>query len=419
MEVVLLCLTANHRNAAFDLLDRLSTAAPSATAELVASADAVRGAVVIATCNRFEAYLDVDENAPDPAAAVDHTIEVMSQAGSVDADELRSAVSIVRNDDVAHHLFSVSSGLESVVVGEDEIAGQVKRALETARADHTSTRALEHLFQRAASTSRAVRGATDLGGKGRSLVRLALELASSRITDWTHARVLVVGTGSYAATTIAALRDRGAADVSVYSATGRAAMFAARYGIRAVDDLRAGISEADVIITCTARYAISPEDITDESRRLVIDLGLPRNVDPAVREMPGTELLDLEIIALHAPLPELSADTARGLVGSAATAFSADRDAAPSIVALRKHVFDALDDEIARARSRGGDERTVEALRHLAGVILHTPSVRGRQLAREGKAAEFEAGLEAIFGITPEAPASRLARDDDRPATSA
>lgn len=399
---MLVCLTANHRNAAFDLLDRLSTAAPSATAELVAGAEAVRGAVVIATCNRFEAYLDVDDAAQDPAGAVDRTIAIMSEAGSVDADELRAAVTVVRDADVPAHLFAVSAGLESVVIGEDEIAGQVRRAYEVARTDGTATRELDRLFQRAASTSKAVRGATDLGGKGRSLVRLALELASSRITDWSHARVLVVGTGSYAATTIAALRDRGATDVSVYSATGRAALFASRYGIRAVSDLRAGIADADVIITCTARYAIAPDDITDTARRLIIDLGLPRNVDPAVRALPGAELLDLEIIALHAPLPELSADTARGLVGTAATAFSADRDAAPAIVALRRHVFDALDDEIARAQSRGGDERTVEALRHLAGVLLHTPSVRGRELAREGRTAEFEAGLEAVFGITPE-----------------
>lgn len=398
---MLICLTANHRNAAFDLLDRLSTAAPSATAELVSSAEAVRGAVVVATCNRFEAYLDVDEQADDPAAAVDHTIEVMSEAGQVDADELRAAVSIVRDKDVPHHLFAVSSGLESVVVGEDEIAGQVRRAFDIARADGTATRALERLFQRAASTSKVVRGATDLGGKGRSLVRLALELASSRVTDWAQARVLVVGTGSYAATTIAALRDRGATDVRVYSATGRAARFAARYAIRAVDDLSAAIADADVVITCTSRYAIAPADVTNDARRLIIDLGLPRNVDPAVRELPGVELLDLEIIALHAPLPELSADTARDLVDSAATAFAADRDAAPSIVALRSHVFDALDAEIARATARGGDERTVEALRHLAGVVLHTPSVRGRELARQGRADEFAAGLEAVFGITP------------------
>ncbi|WBU37185.1 glutamyl-tRNA reductase [Homoserinibacter sp. YIM 151385] len=405
---MLLCLTANHRNAAFDLLDRLSTAAPSATAELVAEAEAVQGAVVIATCNRFEAYLDLDDRSADPASAVDRTIEVMSAAGGVDADELRAAVSVVRDPEVPQHLFAVASGLESVVVGEDEIAGQVRRAFDAAKRDGTSSRELDRLFQRAASTSRAVRTATDLGGSGRSLVRLALELASSRITDWAHARVLVVGTGSYAATTIAALRDRGAAHISVYSRTGRAAMFARRYGIHAVDGLPAAIAEADVVITCTARYTVVPEDFANARRRLVIDLGLPRNVDPAVRGIPGVELLDLEIIALHAPLPELSADTARGLVDTAASAYAADREVAPAIVALREHVFDALDAEIARARGRGGDERTVEALRHLAGVILHTPSVRGRELARDGRGEEFTAGLEAVFGIRPAAAPQQL-----------
>ena len=417
---MLVCLTANHRNAGFDLLDRLSVGAPQATAELVATGPAVSGAVVIATCNRFEAYLDVDADAADAASSVDHTIDVMSAAGGVSSDELRDAVSVIVGDRVPEHLFAVSAGLESVVVGEDEISGQVSRSYESARQDGTTTRELDRMFQRAARTSRSVRTATDLGGAGRSLVKLALELASSRVTDWAHARVLVVGTGSYAATTIAALRDRGVADIGVYSATGRAANFAARYGIRAESDLRDALGRAEIVLTCTARYTLAAEDFVAGRRRLVIDLGLPRNVDPAVRAIAGIELLDLEIIALHAPLPELSIDgTARVLVGTAAAEFAAEREAAPAIVALRSHVFDALDAEIERARARGLGDDAIESLRHLAGVLLHTPSVRARELASEGRGADFAAGLDAVFGVTVVQDAARLRKSSDRsdPAT--
>lgn len=411
---MLLCIEASHRNTAFAVLDRLAEAAPSATARLVADNDFVNGAVILATCNRFEAYLEVDEPTTAGAAlAVQATIDAMTAAGASDADAMRASIATHTGDAVAGHLFAVTSGLESVVVGEEEIAGQVRRALDRARADGTVTGQLERLFQRAAQTSRDVRGATDLARAGRSLARLALELVSSRVTDWAAARVLLVGTGRYAATTITALQQRGAGDIAVYSATGRAQQFAHKYGVRAEADLREAIAEAEIVITCTSRYTITAEDVTNANRRIVIDLGLPRNVEAAVGDLPGVELMDLEIIALHAPVAGFAnASDAHSLVGSAVAEYTAHREAAPAIVALRKHVFDALDAEVARSASRSGDERTAEALRHLVGVILHTPSVRARDLAREGRIEEFEAGIEAVFGVVPDAPAAQLRTAD-------
>ncbi len=399
---MLLCLTANHRNTRFEVLDRLSVTAPDALGA-IASAPGVQGAVLVATCNRFEAYLDVRDvgarEVADRVLALVARTEGTAGSESGDVDELARSVAVLEGDDVPHHLFAVSSGLESMVVGEDEISGQVARALERARAQGTTTSALERLFQRAAATSRVVRAATDLGGAGRSLVRLALELASSRVTDWGRARVLVVGTGQYAATTIAALRERGAADIRVYSATGRAAMFGRRYGVRPEPDLGPAVGAADVVVTCTARYTVTPDHVPDDERRLVIDLGLPRNVDPAVGALPGVELLDLELIALHAPHVAVDPSDARLLVDEAAAAFGADQTIAPAIVDLRRSVFDVLDAEIERATARGADGRTVEALRHFAGVLLHTPSVRARELARAGRADEVVAALETLFGI--------------------
>jgi len=415
---VLLCLTANHQNASFDLLEKLSIGAPAAASSLVSGSAFVTGAVVLATCNRFEAYLDIDEPLTGATAvAVQSTIDAMSYASGVLPDELRRSVKVITGDAVAGHLFSVTAGLESVVVGEDEISGQVGRALEAARASGTASSTLDTLFQNAARTSRDVKNHTSLGGAGRSLVRLALELASSRVTDWSQTRVLLVGTGQYAATTLAALRDRGAVDVRVFSPSGRAAKFAAKYGIAFETSLPSAIAASDVVVTCTSTMAVSTTDVTDDTRRLVIDLGLPRNVDPAVALMPGVELLDLDLISKHAPVEALTAATdARALIGDAAASFTSAATVEPAIVAFRSHIFDLLDGEIERVERRSGDStETVAALRHLAGVLLHGPSVRARELAREGRADEFAAALDALYGVGPGAALVRplLAAEDD------
>lgn len=399
-------MTANHRTADFDLLDRVSRGVGTTAHDLLTGTDFVRGAVVLATCNRFEAYLELDEPLTAPVeVATEAVFATLAETVGADAELLRAAAEIHSGSGVAHHLFAVSSGLESLVLGEEEISGQVQRALTAAREAGTSSSGLERLFQRATRTSREVRAAADLGGAGRTVARLALDLASTRVTDWAATPVLVVGTGQYAATSIAALRDRGVTDLRVFSATGRADRFAARYGVRAEDDLRSAIRDAEVVITCTARYEVTPAMIPDVRRRLLIDLGLPRNVQPEVGSLDGVELIDLEILALHAPLPELEPG-ARALVGSAADSFAAEELAAPAIVALRRHIFDALDAELERSRSRGDDPRTEQALRHLAGVLLHAPSVRARELAAEGRGEEFTAALRTLFGVEVEPPSS-------------
>lgn len=406
---MLLCLTANHRNASFDLLEKLSIGAPSAARTLVENSDFVSGAVVLATCNRFEAYLEIDEPLTAAGAvAVQATVAAMSDASGVDQNDLRDSVTVLSGDDVVSHLFAVSSGLESVVVGEDEISGQVRRALEQARKSGTTSSALEQLFQRASTTSRTVKTTTAVGTAGRSLARLALELASSRVTDWAQARVLMIGTGAYAGASLAALRDKGATDVTVFSRSGRGEKFATGHGIRFTTDLLTALAVSDVIVACSTvtSHVVTPELFAGGSRKLVIDLGLPRNVDPAVAAIDGIELLDLETISLHAPIEELNAtDDARSVVGAAAaefTAAEAQQALTPAIVALRSHVFDLLDDEIERARKRGDSSpQTEAALRHLAGVLLHTPSVRARELARSGEGEAFVQGIDALFGIRP------------------
>jgi glutamyl-tRNA reductase len=396
-------LTANHRNASFEFLEKLSIGAPSAARTLADSDGVLNGAVVLATCNRFEAYLDVDEDLAD--RAVGHAIAVLSQSSGVEAEQLREAVTVLPADQAVQHLFAVTSGLESVIVGEDEISGQVRRALESAREAGTTSSSLEQLFQKATHTSRGVKSSTALGGTGRSLVRLALDLASSRVTDWSKTRVLIVGTGQYAAAVVAALRDRGVVAPRVHSPSGRGAPFAARYALHLEPRLADAIGASDIVITCTTRLVVDESVIPNADRRLIIDLGLPRNVDPGVAGLDGVELLDLETIRIHAPIEALGATSdARALVTNAAANFAADQSVEPAIVALRAHIFDLLDAEIERAAARGDSDGTTErALRHFAGVLLHTPSVRARDLAREGQAEDVVAALEALYGIHREA----------------
>lgn len=430
---MLLCFSSSHRTAEFDLLERLERHAPAVVAALAEHTELVSGSVVLATCNRFEAYLDIDEPLPAArAVAAETVIDAVSAASGIDAEVLRSSSALYSDDAVAEHLFSVSSGLESVVIGEGEIAGQVRRALQAARTSGTVTGDLERLFQGASRTSRGVKNRTGIMTAGRSMVRLALELAESRITDWTAVRVLLVGTGKYAGASLAALRERGVVDVQVYSPTGRAAKFALSHDVAPVEATELGdvLGRADLVVTCSAvtdhvlTRALVAEAVAlpgAVERRLVIDLGLPRNVDPAVAELNGVELLDLETIRIHAPVEELNAATdARELVGAAAAEFAAqtaEQAVTPALVALRTHVFAVLDAEIERARSRGdSSEQTEAALRHLAGVLLHTPSVRARELARHGDAQTFADAAAALFGLeideAPRAPALRAVDDE-------
>ncbi|WP_460800992.1 glutamyl-tRNA reductase [Microbacterium sp. GXF6406] len=426
---MLLCVTASHKTASFEMLERLSRTPDDVAPNLLGLASCVQGAVVVATCNRFEAYIEVDEPVTAAGAVgVEAVLEAIEQTAGIPAEELEGAYEVHSGRHVAEHLFAVASGLESVVPGEGEIAGQVRRALKSARKEGTTSPELERLFQRASQAQRKVKNVTALGRAGRSLVRLSLELADSRIADWSAEKVLLVGTGAYAAVTLATLRERGAVDISVYSPSGRAAVFAEKHDITAVpeDDYARIASRSSLLITCTnaaEEPVLGPQHLQaptgpvpagcpmGQNSQLVIDLGMPRNVDPAVASLEGVALLDLETIRLHAPLEELQAtDAARSVVREAADTFNVvgDRQSVtPAVVAFRTHILSLMEAEIDRARARGDEDGRVEqAMRHLAGVLTHTPTVRAHELAADGRSAEFISALETIYGITPEAPAA-------------
>ena len=408
---MLLCLSIDHRGDAFPLLERIERRTDTVTRAFADPALAA-GSVVLATCNRFEVYLDGD---PDPDLGP-RAIARLAEASAIPRAELAAAAELHPERRAAEHLFAVAGGLKSAVIGEEEIAGQVRRAHAQARSAGTVTHRLERLFQTATRTSREITRRTRIRSAGRSLVRLALVLAESRIASWEDARVLLIGTGAYAGATAAALRDRGADRVRVHSPSGRAEAFAAARGLAPVDPggLPAALAEADVVIACSraeeplltaADLAAAPA----AGPRLLIDLGMPRNIASEAAALSGNELLDLETIARHAPIPELSAEAeAHDIVAGAAAEFAAaqaERDAVPALVALRDHVHALLEDEVGRASRSGavagGDVEG--ALRHFAGRLLHEPTTRIRGLGREGRADEAHAALAALFGL--EAPA--------------
>lgn len=424
---MLLCVTASHKTAPFEMLERLSRTPDDVAPNLLRLASCVQGAVVLSTCNRFEAYVEVDEPVTAAGAVgVEAVLEAIEQSTGIPAEVLDGAYAVHSGRRVAEHLFAVASGLESVVPGEGEIAGQVRRALTAARKDGTTSPELERLFQRASQAQRKVKNVTALGRAGRSLVRLSLELADSRIADWSTEKVLLIGTGAYAAVTLATLREHGATEIWVHSPSGRAELFAKKHGISAVSDrdYATVASRSSLVITCTnaddepvlgprhlqataAAVAVGcPVGAASTSSQLIIDLGMPRNVDPAVASLEGVALLDLETIRLHAPLEELQAtDAARSVVREAADTFNVvgDRQSVtPAVVAFRSHIFALMEAEIERARARGDEDGRVEqAMRHLAGVLTHTPTTRAHELAADGRGAQFTAALETIYGIVP------------------
>lgn len=423
---MLLCLSVDHRNADLALLERIERRTDAVT-DALGRADLARGSVVLATCNRFEAYLDA------PGVAPEEALHRLAKAAGLPFPELLKACALRQGDAVVEHLFAVSSGLESAAIGEGEIAGQVRRAIDSARSSGRASSELERLFQQAMVVSKQVKHRTGLQTQGRSLVQLALAMVDSRVGDWAEAEVLLIGTGAYAGASLAALRAHGAERIGVFSPSGRARAFSASHGIRPVeaDELDAELSAADLVVACSGtNEPLLTRDRFDQTvteaeppfcarfggpnlpprpafrSRMLIDMGLPRNIAPDVAHVAGVELLDLETIALHAPIPELGAELeARDIVRKAASDFAAaraEREAIPALRGLRSFVNEILEDELARVRRRGGAEAgTAEieaALRHLTGRLLHRPTVRLRELGRDGRADEGIAAVSALFG---------------------
>ncbi|MEX5294216.1 glutamyl-tRNA reductase [Kocuria sp. CPCC 205268] len=419
--MVLFALVASHQNVDLNTVARLSTGALGLSEEMVRGGP-LRGAVTLSTCNRLEIYGELEDvPGTSPGAALDRVLaELAEQIGSragLDPEFVAGSLRAFTDSGAARHLFTVVSGLESAVVGEREITGQVRRALNDAQQAGTVSGTLLRLFEAAARTARKVGTQTALGERGRSIVSVALDLADDVTAGtWPSRRALVFGTGAYAGATMAALRDRGCADIEVYSASGRAEQFTENRGGTPVDGegLAAALERADVVIGCSGGAAPMGAAAFPAGPRTVVDLALTRDFDPAVADLPGVELISLESVRLAAPEETReSVEAASGIVERAAQEFTASqeaRDMDAAIVALRKHTMAVLDAELAKVTSHHGctaaQEQIELAMRRMVRSLLHTPTVRARELAAQGRQDEYITGLAALYGIEVPAPAA-------------
>lgn len=371
------------------------------------------GSVVLGTCNRFEIYLETasfHDGVEFVTSRVAQHLDITSHAAS-------SLFKVMHGDSVPQHLFSVSAGLESMIVGEEEIAGQVKRALADAQDRGTATKQLNQLFQKAASVSKVVTTETGLGASGRSIIMTALEIATERIGGLERAFVLLIGTGAYSRVVSAALERHGVAEIGVYSRTGRAEQFSLSRGTTPVraDQLKEWIARADLIVSASGMqgYAIDAEllssclaERTTDQPLVCIDVSLSKDVDPAVSDLPHVEVIDLEWIRERAP-EEHSASlvAARDIIREAVVEFNElvqARSADPVVALLRERVAETIEEEIAAVRRRAGDHAATlveRSLRRVTNSMLHTPTVNAKELALSGKQDKFVEALELLFGI--------------------
>ncbi|NTV39450.1 MAG: glutamyl-tRNA reductase [Demequinaceae bacterium] len=427
--MALLALVASHHNRDLNTLEQLSVGADRLGAALLGST--IAGAVVLPTCNRFELYLDV----ADPEAARSEVVATLSAMTSLEVETIDGALVAYEGDDAVEHLMSVSSGLESMVVGEREISGQVRRShIEARSASHLSP-ALDRLFQSALRTSRIVASSTGLGTSGRSVMSVAFDLADASVT-WHGANTLIVGTGALADTGVGMLRGRGSRVIGVYSPSGRGEDFAARHSVPLVsrEGLAAAVNEADVVLACSGGEsivltpALVAQALGDRRHSLtLIDLALHGDVAAGVELLRDVHVVRLEDVRAHAPGESLAAlESARAIVAHAVARYSvgeSGRSVDPAIVALREHVFGLLEREVARVRpsvSADLDERdqaaaTEAALRRFAKALLHTPTVRARELAESGHTDDYLNAISTLYGLDVAVPDDSCPADEIAP----
>lgn len=423
-------ISIHHAEHGLDAVESVAPAVPGLGGRVVASSDRVNGAVVLATCNRVEVYVDADGPTHRVAEFVRGALGVT-----------HGFVPMTLREDAAalQHLFDVGAGLDSMVVGEREIAGQLRRALREAHEAGNATGLLTETIEQALRTSRKVSHLTRLAATGRSVVAVGLDLLR---LDWAATRVLLIGTGAYAGAVVADLHERRVADLAVYSGSGRAAAFVQTHpGTReAGDDLLAAVASADVVVACRGlgspiltRAGVAEVMARREGAGLtLVDLAIARDIDQAAATVPGVELLDLPTIQRHVPeasrrelgrARRLVAEGVRDLVERLR-----GRAMDPVVVALRDTVNEMVADEVARlpqGRLITGEE-AAHALRRLAARLVHVPSVRARKAATEGRSDEYLSALNELWGIEPELrpwlgnleiePADRLLLSHDRQA---
>lgn len=393
MSVVVIGL--NHRTMPLDLFERMTidgARLPKALHDL-AGRDHVGEVAVLSTCNRTEVYALAERF----HGAYADVRNFLSELAFTTPDEFADHLYVHYDTEAVRHLFSVASGLDSAVLGESEILGQVRTAWQRAGDEQTAGPVLNLLFRHALETGKRARTETDIARGTASVSHAAVEMAAERLGDLAGRRVLIMGAGDMAEGMATALQGAGVTDVFVVNRTwAKARKLADRIGGQAVrlSDLPLALLEADLLLTSTGatvpvveREDFEPVMAERAGRPLfIVDIAVPRDVDPAVGDLPGVTLLDINDLRTFAQAGidrrtgEL--DAVRSIVEDEIERFKAAasaRSAAPLVTSLHRWADDIRTAEMARfdARLDGLDDRqraAVEALaKGLVNKMLHRP----------------------------------------------
>ncbi|CAA9224464.1 MAG: Glutamyl-tRNA reductase [uncultured Blastococcus sp.] len=424
--MTLLAVGVSHQTAPVALLEQFAMSPDDrvkALHELVGS-DHVSEALVLATCNRIEVFAEVERF----HGGVSDVSRVLARQAGATVEELSPFVTVHYEDQAVAHLFSVAAGLDSMVVGETQVLGQLRAAYALARDEGTVGRALHPVAQRALRVGKRVHTETGIDRAGASLVSVSLDRAEDSIGPLAGRRGLVVGAGSMGSLAATTLARRGA-DVVVSTRTeAHAARLADSLGGRAAAlvDLPRELADADVLLTCTGStgLVISTNVVAaamagrDGRPLVVVDLALPRDVDPGVAALPGVHVVDLALLqGERAATPVGSAQNpvvaddvaaAHTIVEAETALLRAERQAAevaPTVSALRSQAAEVVDAELLRlstrlpgldAQDRAEIARTV---RRVVDKLLHEPTVRVKELAAAPGGTDYAGALRALFGL--------------------
>jgi glutamyl-tRNA reductase len=423
----------SHRTAPLRMLERAALTPEDAAAVQVelCRGDHVAEAIVLATCNRLEIYAEVSRF----HGGVGELGTAIARATGVDLGELTEHLYVHYEGAAIWHLFSVACGLESMAVGEAQILGQVRSALRSGQQHGSAGRSLGQLFQHALRVGKRAHTETRLDRAGPSLVEAGLEEAARKLGPVGGLDVLVIGAGGMSGLAAASAARAGAAGLTVVSRTqARADRLAAAHGGTGVPltELPAALETADVVLACAGARSHVVDAVAVRAAQaarggrpqVYVDLALPRDVDPAAAEVPGVTVADLEALGhlLHARGLAEDLDDVRSLVADEASAFLAGLRAeavAPTVVALRAMARGVVESELARLQSRlvdiddGVRAELEQTVHRVVEKLLHTPTVRVKELAAEPGGGSYAEALRALFGLGPEpldvTPAERVA----------
>ena len=419
----LILLGVSHKTAPVALREKIALTpaeGPGFLQDLLA-APTVHEAVAISTCNRTEVYLVASDGVDGESAA----LGALATRGGIRPTELAEVIYSPRNCDAARQLFRVTSGLESMIVGESEVQGQVKRAYETALEAGTTGPLTNRLFGAALAAGKRVRAETGIGLGAASISSVAVDLATDVLGDLAGRPVVIIGAGETSELTAQALAAKGVTTIFVANRhAARARSLAERFGgtVLPLDRLPQQLEHADVLVCATA----SPHPIVGRDELdlvmaaragrplLVLDIAVPRDVDPSCAELDGVTLVDMDglqrVVARNLRGREAEARRGEVIVEEEIERFATwmgSLDTVPTVAALRAHgdaiVRGVLAENAGRweTASPGDVERAEAIARAVMNRLLHEPTL---QLKEHGSHARIELARE-LFGLADAAPA--------------